>query len=166
MSCCEVKWGCCCITACFLAAGGQKHAERGSGTRAVKTRALRSIAKVFHCLCQWVSLHGNGGTQACHPGIASTDIYNKMDTPGKLTAKARRLAMPLQRHCSARVQRVLANMRVLSSGAALGFCFHCTRVNHCRACTALDASVQKRNTHLDYHTCAIVRKRRALLLHT
>lgn len=25
--------------------------------------------------------------QACHPGISSTDIYNKMDTSGKLTAK-------------------------------------------------------------------------------
>ena len=40
--------------------------------------------------------------QACHPGIASTDIYNKMDTSGKLTAKVRA-------HCLDRVAALASN---------------------------------------------------------
>ena len=42
----------------------------------------------WQCLAVETRLTCSGlGLQACHPGIASTDIYNKMDTSGKLTAK-------------------------------------------------------------------------------
>lgn len=54
--------------------------------------------------------------QACHPGIASTDIYNKMDTSGKLTAKVlAHCSSPVAAHASKAMERggVLAGQHLI-----------------------------------------------------
>jgi hypothetical protein len=80
------------------------HSTRKPSCTVVRARSTRAVAKpaahrvlqqeeaqfaVRHSRYRSCPYSRGAAFQGCHPGIASTDIYNKMDTSGKLTAKAR-----------------------------------------------------------------------------